>query len=471
MSFFNRMRQTIEPRAQQITEMIGRWSSRVTAMYPNRVVVDHTITDYEFWDALRRGKQLGYELGGLFARPITQIIASWTLGDGFTVNTDDDYTNTVLSGFVQEHLETFVQVCEDHLALGDAYIVVNADATIQTISPSQVQIETDPDNPRQYAKVTITSHDTLSGVQTEDVYTSDERTITRRYKNQVTVETYPNIFSEIPIVGFHNDRSANEVYGHPIYEELLTLMAEYDDVLRKSLDGVKIMGNPIPVAEGLEDPETAKRVNATYTDTYVDELGNTQTEYVTEFDRVSMLYFGKGGSFKFASPAAFTSNATDVLHELFQMMLRNSQVPEWVWGGAIASSMASVDAQTPAFVKFIQGRRRKLERPTKKVLMLYLLALSLIDRRVQAPEAVAMQWPDLTPGDDAVRLQWVQYMDSRGYLQPQTVVQQSQLVDDPGAEVDAARAYYDDTLAAQEEAVARMIMSSQPDDAELENAA
>jgi len=43
--------------------------------------VDHTKTDYQFWDKLRRGKQEGYEFAALFAKPIVNILISSVLGD------------------------------------------------------------------------------------------------------------------------------------------------------------------------------------------------------------------------------------------------------------------------------------------------------------------------------------------------------------------------------------------------------
>ena len=58
---------------QPVRELIGRYAlpDAQFSVYRNRmavVSVDATIPNYGFWDRLRRGKEHGYSLGGLFAK-------------------------------------------------------------------------------------------------------------------------------------------------------------------------------------------------------------------------------------------------------------------------------------------------------------------------------------------------------------------------------------------------------------------
>lgn len=449
MAIFDRFRRTKpkdkKPIRQQISEIIGRVASLVSVnlRYYARVTVDYTQADYEWHDKLRRGLQRGFEIGGLFVRPITQIITAWSLGDGFSIDIEDETTREAIGEFLAQELQQLVETSEDMLALGDSYIVINGDGSLSQVPASQVEIEVAEDDFRQIVKATITTRH--KDIEIEDIYTTTERTVrTRRVgmfnrRMDIDEQVFPNLIGRIPVIHFPNDRSSNEVYGHPYYSEQLTLLAEYDDVIRKGLDGVKIMGNPIPVVEGLEDPESAKQLNATYTDTYTDIEGTTQTEYVTELDPQTMLYFGKGANFKFAAPGSFTDNVNDMVKKLFLLMLQNAQIPEWAWGGAVQSSMASVQAQTPAFVKFINGRRRKLERPLRALIEIYLLTIALFTPGIQTDLDFRFEWPELMPEDEATKLQWVQFALQSGLITKQTALRLSDLVDNVEEEIENAQ--------------------------------
>ncbi|MBZ0318653.1 MAG: hypothetical protein K8L91_19725, partial [Anaerolineae bacterium] len=77
-----KQRASVRRKIRQIQEMIGR----AVSPSPNpitwrggkaRVNVDRTQTDYAFWARLRRSQQKGYELGGLFAQPMAEIVTGW----------------------------------------------------------------------------------------------------------------------------------------------------------------------------------------------------------------------------------------------------------------------------------------------------------------------------------------------------------------------------------------------------------
>lgn len=72
----NRESNMLEP----VKEIIGRtvmWVGNATNFWSRfGKSVDQTKTDYAWWDKFRRGKQRGFEFAGLFAKPITEIIAS-----------------------------------------------------------------------------------------------------------------------------------------------------------------------------------------------------------------------------------------------------------------------------------------------------------------------------------------------------------------------------------------------------------
>jgi hypothetical protein len=446
------------------TEMIGRSTngSTVLNLYPIRPTVDRTKADYAFWDRLRRGKAKGFELGALFAEPIAQIMASWALGSGFTVSDgENDATNEALAEFISDTLQLLMQWDKDSKSLGDSYLVVNPDGTLTLVSPDQVLTETDPLDYRKVIAYTIVSQidqplklvDVASGQVTQsqlvwgvtgetvtihDRYTTTERTVTIKHANKADeVTRYPNLIGRIPIIHLPCEPAANETNGHPIYESLRFLFARYDAVLNKALDGVEIMGNPIPVAEGLEDPDESKRLNSTTTRdvTYAD--GTTDTESVVDFSNLEMFWLGKGANFKFAAPGSFTADTMNMLQILFLLMLQNRQIPEGVWGGAITGSRASLDAQMPSFVRTVEGWQKDLAPFITALCEVWLAYKSLVDPAIRQQGKLTVEFPPVLAEDDEIMLKKIELANGNGWIQAETGLRLLDMVDDPAAEVEA----------------------------------
>lgn len=443
MGIRNTITEFFAPKKAQISELIGNWASQFSQLRQTlrmgRPTVDTTETDYEWYDKFRRGKQKGFEIGGLFADPMAEIIASWALGDGFSLDIESEATQEAVEKFLQTNLQSLVESAQDSLSLGDAYILVNPDGLLQKISPDQVKLERDALDFNTIVSATIYTQN--EKVEIEDIYTVTNRLVRIRYAGKEwTEQSFPNLIGLIPLIPFFNDRSANETNGHPYFESLLTLFAEYDDVMRKGLDGAKLMANPIPVAEGLKDPEGAKRLNATYIEPYVDGAGVSQNNYVTELDKVSVFWLGEGAKFHLAAPGNFSTNTTDMLKKLFYVMLQHAKIPEWVWGGAISSSMASVQAQAPAFIKFIQGRQRKLEQPIRLLLNVYLKTIALFTPSIVTDGDFVIEWPELMPVDKEIMLKWVMWLQENGMVTKETALRLADVVKDVADEVKDASA-------------------------------
>ena len=449
--WLSRIRNSFDSKVKEpIQEIIGRVGYHMHVKYAQRVMVDYTQVDAEYWDNLRRGKKAGFEIGGLFAKPIVEIITSWVLGDSFTVSTGDENTDSKLSEFIGDNLLTFITTHEDMLALGNSYIVINADGSLTLVPTSQVDIVANEENHKLIDKATITTQDTELGIEIVDEYTATERKrIVKRTRanklyskhsessNRISEETYPNLIGRVPVVHWANDRSANEVFGHPIYEALLTLFAEYDDVIRKGIDGVKLMSNPTPTFEKLENPQAAQANERSYTDNYTNAKGVRSNEDISEFSPQDVIY--TSGEFSYKSPGNFTPNTVAMLKKLFQVMLQHTQVPEWVWGGAISSSNASVDAQLPAFARFISLRRLKVQEPLREIIQIWLLVQALFTPNIVTDARISFEWSNLIPENEDARLKWTQYLDGKGYIQKTTAVKISGLVDDAEAEVGLAQ--------------------------------
>lgn len=456
MNLFQRVfKQNIE---QPVREIVGRVAARVVGLYHRAVsTLDRTRTDYKFWDNLRRGKARGYELGGLFAQPITEIIASWVLGEGFIakLKTDEEgervnYTNDLLVRLLKGVMALVTQICEDMYALGDQYVIVNPDCTLAVPSPEQVDhVDDDFGNLVGY-KVTTK----LEKVTIIDEYRLDGRTLTIKRAGQTDeVMQFQNLIGRLPVIHFANDRGANETNGRPIYERALRAFRRYDDLIEKMLDGVELMGNPIPVFQGLDNIDANIEANQSMqTETYFDADGNEETRATINFDSDAAIFAGKGGKFEFVSPpTGFTEDTRNGLKVLFLLVLDTMRIPEFVWGGAVASSKASAETQMPPFVKFIQGRRARfegigaddlLEREARggllELLDVWLRTRKLTDPRVMVAP-VEITWPELVEEDQAQMLARLTFAKTNNLISDETALDQLDLVEDTTGEIEKAR--------------------------------
>lgn len=426
-----------------VREMMGRVSSRVRAIY-SQLTVDWTQVDYPWWNKLFRGKQPGYELGGLFADPIARVQSDWTLGKGFTATTGHEATDEALAEFIADNLDTLNDWDYQAFSLADGYLGVNPDGTLTLIPPNMVEKIVNKMNPADVwgYKVTSRPDESVEIIDEYRVQPTPGRHLVVKEQGRVTLdETYALLSDDLPIIHIANGREPNEIYGHSGVESLRRLFAEYDDVITKSLQGVKLMGNPVPVIEDAEDPERELDLNATDEITEVTPTeGVSITRKVIDFARQGLfLVLGKGAKFAFKSPGSFTQDAGRMLEYLFLLMLQRSRIPEWVWGGAVASSKASVDAQMPAFALFIESRQRKLETHIKKLLTVWLQVKRLTTPGIQADLPIAIDWPGVTQRDETITLTWAQTLYDRSLITAETFVRLSGLIDNPADEVAAAQ--------------------------------
>lgn len=422
---------------QIISEIIGRTTSPFArALFTARKTVDETRVDYAFWSKLRRGKQDGFRLGALFAKRICEVDAEWTLGRGFAVETDNPTADERFSRFLRDNLNTMLTWRKDANAVGDAYIVVNADASLTLVNPDTVEVLVDALDYTRVLGYRITT--ILDSATIIDEYRANGRTVTIQQAAGNVSTDYPNLIAPlIPVVHLANDKETNEIYGHPIYEALLTLFARYDDVLQKSLDGVEIMGRPIPVAEGLEDPETARRQNSTRTEMVLNADGTSARVPVVDFEDLTMLWLGQGATFKFASPGSFSADSTAMLKKLFYLMLEHTGIPEWAWGGAVASSKASVDAQMPAFIRYLEGRRAQVQQALITLLDVWYATARLTEPLPDVAEKVIV-WPELETNDETLQLEKIKQAQLTNLVTDETALRLLDLVEDAAAEVEAA---------------------------------
>lgn len=469
-----------------IREMIGRDASsspfwNVVNRYP--VTVDRYRVDYRFWDELRNGRSEGYELSGLFCRPITQVLAAYIVGKAPTYTlveaTDEEdgpiaYTNTLLEKFIRRNLAPILTLVEDLHALGDQFVIVNPDGSLAVPSPDTVSVEYERWNPRRMEKVTITTRD--RGVIIEEVYTADMREVRMRDGKVERVERYDNLIGRLPVVHFANNRRANELFGRPEYEAMLTLLSHYDDLLVKAIMGARVMGNPIPVMEGMEDIQATIDANAAADETYTDAQGISQTREMVNFDTNGILFLGKGGKFELKGPArGFTEDMRAMLRALFELVIDHVRIPELVYGTALGGNRASAETQIAPFVRFLDMKRAQLDGlgadkeldveaqgGMYELIDLWLRTKKLTDRRVVV-QPTRSQWPNIDLADENVKLQKIIYAHGISAVDREETLGLLNLVPNPPQSVARAQEEKQEDIEAQNDYMSQLNQAARQD--------
>lgn len=461
------------PKQQPVSEMIGRYvqeGSQVSVFRSKAraQTVDATIGDYEFYDRLRRCKAKGYTLGGLFAKRIEGIIASWVFGAGVTVELyektegeeeekPEDYTNELLADFLKGLLDSGVDddetdrpdiddrsnsllmtVYRDAMGLGDQYIIVNADGSLSVPSPDTVEIKRDRYDYRRIVSVTVTTK--ADGVTITDEYRADGRTVTIREGDSVaSVTQYENLIGRIPVIHIAHGRTGNELYGHSIHEELRVLYDQYDDVAYKMLDGAKLLGNPLLTFAGLEDTSQVIDLNAPgTTEQYYDRDGNLQNRPQMNIDTNSVIVLGKGGTAAYtAPPTNFTADTKMALKSLFLLLLEHLGIPESVWGGELSSARATSDTQLTQYLKEVESWRMDAGGWVVKLCKIWMMTRAITDPQIMV-DRLALEWPPLVDEDREIILKQVELGRKESLLTDETALALLDLVENPKLETERA---------------------------------
>ena len=428
-------------RGELISEVVGRNAPPYLLHNLDNLIYTHTSKDftrsnYRWWSYFRRGLQPGYELSSALAQPIINIMVSWTISEEPFIKTGNDELDEFFADFLNEQYNDLVRWFSDAAGLGDSYMLVNPDATIQLLSPETVEIKLWEASNEIESYMVRTRYEEIT---IEDEYFLDRREVTIISNEGRETTTYPNPLMRFPIVHLAWGREANEVYGHPVYAPLFTNFKRYHDLLNKSLDGIELMGNPVPVAEGLEDPEGSRKANATGTETTTNLEGDSIEDYVIDMDSKDMWWLGKGGVFKYASPGSFSGDARTMLKLLFLLAIEHCNIPEWAWGGAISSSKASVEAQTPAFIRTVEMWRRWFTPRLVEFLEIYYMTTQMMEPlpMVEVDEW-EVDWSPIIAEDATIQLEKIKYLGSIGALSREEQLRLLDLVDDPAMAVEEA---------------------------------
>lgn len=409
-------------------EMIGaanRVIIRQTQLSQWFRTVDVSWSDYAWWDKTRRGKTRGFELSGLFLKPLGSKVASWVLGQRPLWQTTSARATTALNDWWRQWHPSILRAFNEAVDLADCYLVLNGDLSMTVVPPHMVSPLVDPNDFSQPIgwKVSMTTPDpnNSSVTQTvEDYFTAKYRRRIIKSMSGSTISdiTYPNPTGRIPVIHIANRKGVDEFYGRPEGEALVNALLRYGDVLDAALKGNIRQGRPTPVIEKMG---TAAQVQAFWSkfghmeQRINPETGQQEQVLVIDFDPDVLLTLGADATFRYAAPDPFTTDTINLLQIIFYLVVQFSEVPEFVWGNAIGSSKASAESQLEPFLKWIAKRRGEAMEWMQQLADLVLSYMAVYERKFADLKAVA-RWRPIASADGRLTLDTTIWAWSKGLI-------------------------------------------------------
>lgn len=483
---------------QRISELINgprritfRWATqRLQFSTPTQ---DNTRPDYGFWDKARRGKAQGLELSGLFLKPLASKTAAWTIGAEPLWRIEDKYTRDKFTEWYRSHHSALVRAYETAVALGDCFVVVNADLSLTVLAPNTVEpmvnsldyskiegwrilqsyqdpapdyeIKPTPQKLRPGVPLFKGSNQnmpqTIRTIAFEDIYTKKSRTRTKYVDaTPVSERKYPNPTDLITVVHVPNDKGVDELWGRPAGEGILPALERYGAIFDSAIDGNIRQGRPTPVISKLG---TAADVKAFWdkhgrNEQQVMPDGTVENTPVIDLDADQVITLGGDAQFKWESPGTFMTDTQTILGLLFYLILQHTEIPEFIWGNAITASRASADTQLSPFVKWVEKKRGECTVWMLELARVVLSIMALSDRRIKADSDVSIKYMTLTEKDGRLTKETVAFAIQAGLIDKKTALELLPLeIDNPEQVIAIADKEQDEQRQKLEDAAKRQL--------------
>lgn len=434
------------PVAEQIGEA-QRLELRTRNLYPLHNTVDWRRADYAFWDKARRGRAQGLEVAGLFLKPLASKTAAWTLGQPPRWRSEAGTTAERLNEWWNTQHAHVLRAYEEAVGLGDCYVVVNPDLSV-TVVPPQVayplvddmdfsrvlgwRLEERFPHPTEPAQHMVVRDDFLPTGRARTVIYSGTESTTR----------YRNLTGLVPVIQVANRLGVDERFGRPEGEALLALLHRYGEIFDAALDGNIRQGRATPVMSKLGTPDQVEAFWGLYgrTETRTLPDGTTETVTVIDFNPDDALTLGGDATFDWKQPGSFSKDTEVLLGLLFYLLLQHTEIPEFVWGNAIASSKASAESQMPPFARWIEKKRGVAEDWMQQLARVVVATMALSEPGLQPDAELTLTWEPLTGQDDKLTLDTLSWAYREGLLDDETALQLAPLdVPDVRAVLDKAK--------------------------------
>lgn len=319
-------------------------------------------SDYSFWRRAFRANVKGLEYSGLFIKPVVNKIAAWSISPPPEIRCDNERSQEEMNSWLTTHRADVLAWLVAALKVGDGMIVVNPDLSTTLVPADYVDpIVDEMDYSRRIGwRIAITMQHPQETRQMIiiDEYYDDRRVHRVEVDGMETVnQTFPNLIGINPVIHLANLPDEGKMFGFAEAESAINLLYRYNDVLLAGIEGNILQGRPTPVANFATEQDLEKfweLYGESESQTLPD--GTTETTDHLNVDLSEFLTMS-AGTFDYAQPGSFIGDTAKLLELQFYLLLEHWEMPEFVFGNAIASSQASAETQMPIWEAYIRGRQ------------------------------------------------------------------------------------------------------------------
>ncbi|MBT9141987.1 MAG: hypothetical protein DDT29_00380 [Dehalococcoidia bacterium] len=384
----------------------GRWGFQYSQPY----TLDSSRVDYTLARDLYRNIAPGYQLGAAFAKPVINTTAGFVGVPHFT-HLDAD-ADQVLDQVMSKWTGKILRINRNALRDGDVFARIvrgpsrfdqKQSFDLVLVPPEWVTPIPDPFT-GQWLKLVIRHPvsivDPVTGRKTGDytvteILTPKERVIEvdarapAEIREKSGVEANPWGF--IPVVHFKNESEENQLFGSSELEPIEPFMKAYHDTLLFAVQGSKLFSRP-KTKFALRDVQKFLADNFS-----AEEVASGKIKFADK----ELFLMQEGDDITFITADSGLAGVTALLEFIFLNIIDASQIPEFAFGTAVASSKASVSEQMVPLARHIKRKRALFEEPYGELAAMFLAMWSKVENRRLGSYQVNVDWDEITPTDDA----------------------------------------------------------------------
>ncbi len=379
--------------------------------YSRPYTLDSSRVDYTLARELYRNINDSYKLGASFAKPVVNTMAGF-VGTPHFLHTDPE-ADQALEQSMAKWTGKVLRINRNVLRDGDVFVrIVRVQNRLDPrqgvfdltlIPPEWVTPVIDPLTGRWHRLVIkhpVIVVDAITGRRGNDYTVTETLTPTERIievdghapaEIRAESKTETNPWGFIPVVHFRNEAEENQLFGSSELEPIEPFMKAYHDTLLFAVQGSKLFSRP-KTKFALRDVQKFLGDNFDAA-----EIASGKLKFADK----ELFLMQEGDDVSFITAESGLVGVTALLEFIFMNIVDVSQIPEFAFGTAVASSKASVSEQMIPLMRNIRRKRGMLEEPYGELAAMYLAMWSKVENRRLDTYQVNVDWDEITPKDDA----------------------------------------------------------------------
>lgn len=420
------------------------------------VTYDYSQHDYALMRRILSGDPAtGLQLGSTFAKRIVSMVASLMLSSLPYVivrnrkTREIDEEATAIGSFNQNN--QYAQIfkgLKTSLGLGDSYLWLRPDRYLQVLSPDASDPGFSPFDSRinvlrnRVKKIMVSSKDGTRGtVFTNLLLTKELIEISLEKEAGADADTkqeliaklrLPNLLNEVPAIHLSNNPMDDAVFGVAEFAPVIPLLFFYHQTVMNLYKTQEYHSKPTLKVTGVTDDTRlwAQKTFGLSENPTDDQISEGMHNF---FKRMGILVLGDGQEAGYIESAHALEQSIKVVMMAFSMICTATELPQFMFGGIVEGSNATVREQFISLNAYINAKRVIFGDALVQLMKWGLLYESTIDTSVFSgrsfdkrlslanPEALdelefIVVWPPIQNSDEQLKLDTAKFLASTGAI-------------------------------------------------------